>query len=91
LFSALKDKDIKHMLAVIDQFADSITLTSFDDFRFDDLYDYETENVKYIKGFDQAYQMLKESLNPNDMILITGSLHFVGYVKAKYLDAINKF
>ncbi len=85
LFSALKDKDIKNMLAVIDQFADSITLTSFDDFRFDDLYDYETENVKYIKGFDQAYQSLKNNLKDNDMILITGSLHFVGYVKAKFL------
>ena len=85
LFSALGDKDIKSMLEVIKGFADSVTLTSFDDFRFVDLDDYETNDIKYIKGFDHAYQSLKENLKADEMILITGSLHFVGYVKKKFL------
>jgi dihydrofolate synthase/folylpolyglutamate synthase len=84
LFSALGDKDIKAMLEVIKGFADSITLTSFDDFRFIDLDDYETVNMRYIKGFDHAYQSLKENLKADEMILITGSLHFVGFVKSKF-------
>ena len=85
LFSALGDKDIKSMLEVIKGFADSVTLTSFDDFRFVDLDDYEINDIKYIKGFDHAYQSLKENLKVDEMILITGSLHFVGYVKKKFL------
>ena len=86
LFSALGDKDIKKMLEVIGEFADSITLTSFDDFRFVDLDEYQTSDIKYIKGFDHAYESLKAQLKANEMILITGSLHFVGYVKSKFLN-----
>lgn len=85
LFSALGDKDIKKMLEVIGKFADSITLTSFDDFRFVDLDEYQTDEIKYIKGFETAYQGLKENIRTDEMILITGSLHFVGYVKSKFL------
>ena len=84
LFSALGDKDIKKMLDVIGEFADSITMTSFDDFRFVDLDDYETKDIKYIKGFEEAYRYLKSKLKTNDLILITGSLHFVGYVKSNF-------
>ncbi|AUD64494.1 hypothetical protein BK011_01935 [Tenericutes bacterium MZ-XQ] len=84
LFSALGDKDIKKMLEVIGEFADSITLTSFDDFRFVDLDEYQTKDIPYIKGFDQAYKLLKSELKTNEIMMITGSLHFVGYVKSRF-------
>ncbi|MCD4827162.1 MAG: bifunctional folylpolyglutamate synthase/dihydrofolate synthase [Acholeplasmataceae bacterium] len=81
LFSALGDKDIKGMLAVIKRFAASIVITSFDDFRFKDLSDYQDQEITYIKDFKHAYKHMHEKLYSNDILLITGSLHFVGYVK----------
>lgn len=81
LFSALGDKDIKSMLDVIKDFANKIVLTSFEDFRFKDLSEYEDLNFKYIKDFDQAFKSLYDHLTVDEVLLITGSLHFAGFAK----------
>ena len=81
LFSALGDKDIKQMIEVVKSFSKSVTLTSFDDVRFRDLSAYENGETKYIKDFDQAYQSIHKKLEKDEMLLITGSLHFVGFAK----------
>ena len=83
LFSALGDKDIKSMLHVIKDFSNHIILTSFDDFRFKDLSEFEDNNIIYIKDFDQAFSTSYNHLKSDEILLITGSLHFIGYAKKR--------
>jgi dihydrofolate synthase/folylpolyglutamate synthase len=86
LFSALGDKDISGMLEIVKKFSTTIVLTSFDDFRYKDLSVYEDQEIKYIKDFNLAYESMYQKLELNDIMLITGSLHFVGFAK-KVLEA----
>jgi dihydrofolate synthase / folylpolyglutamate synthase len=81
LFSALGDKDIKAMLAVIDTFSSRVVITSFDDFRYKDLSEFMDQNHVYIKDFNEAFDSIHTKLTSKDILLITGSLHFVGYAK----------
>lgn len=81
LFSALADKDIDQMLTIVKRFAYKIILTSFDDFRFQDLDQYTTHDILYIKDFNQAFHFIKDKLDDNSIMLVTGSLHFAGYAK----------
>lgn len=81
LFSALGDKDIGSMLEVVKQFSEEIIMTSFEDSRFKDLSSYQNQTMKYIQDFQEAYAYLLTNLGPKDIVLITGSLHFVGYAK----------
>jgi dihydrofolate synthase/folylpolyglutamate synthase len=90
LFSALGDKDIKSMLETIKGFSTSIYMTSFDDFRFKDLSQYSDEKIIYIKDFNEAFNLMYNKLTPNDVLLITGSLHFVGYAKKMLSNQIKK-
>jgi len=85
LFSMLADKDIKPMLEIIKRFSYQIVLTSFDDPRFKDLSLYADEDMIYIKDFHEAYQYVKGLLKADDLCLITGSLHFVGYAKKQLI------
>jgi dihydrofolate synthase/folylpolyglutamate synthase len=83
LFSALGDKDIKAMLEVIHSFSSSVVLTSFDDFRYKDLSEFMDQNNTYIKDFNEAFDSIYSKLSSHDILLITGSLHFVGYAKKR--------
>lgn len=83
LFSALGDKDISGMLDIIKGFASRIILTTFPDPRFipidhlkDDVDDLMHDPIK-------AYQMLSSNLEKNEILLVTGSLHFIGYMASK--------
>lgn len=90
LFSALGDKDILGMLEIVKKFSTSIVLTSFDDFRFKDLSSYQDQEIKYIKDFNLAYESMYHKLELNDIMLITGSLHFVGFAKKVLEKRFNK-
>lgn len=83
LFSALGDKDIPGMIDRLKTISDRITITSFPDPRFHDL----TEIAKpytYEPDAFHAIHMLKEQMDQNTILIITGSLHFIGYIKKHY-------
>ena len=83
LFSALGDKDISGMLDKLHTISNNITITSFPDPRFQDL----KELAKPFTYKDDAFIALadlKEKMDDQTVILITGSLHFIGYIKKHY-------
>lgn len=84
LFSALKGKDVSKMLNLFNDVSNKIILTSFDDLRFESLKEYETNNIKYLEnGFLQLQKLINKQ-EPNEIIIATGSLHFIGYLKQEY-------
>lgn len=84
LFSALKGKDVSKMLNLFNDVSKKIILTSFDDLRFESLKEYETNNIKYLEnGFLQLQKLINKQ-EPNEIIIATGSLHFIGYLKQEY-------
>ena len=83
IFSSLKDKNPVQMLNRLDTISDNIILTTFDDPRVLSVTDVlmEKNNVLFIKDYKTAYKYVKKNMSENDTILITGSIHFIGYVK----------
>jgi len=84
LFSALADKDIAGMVNLISRFADKIVVTSFPDLRFQDLSPYLTEKEIYIPDAFEALTTMKKDKGKDIIIIVTGSLHFIGYIKQNY-------
>ena len=80
LFSALGDKDISGMLNIIKSFAHKIILTTFPDPRFIPINHLKDEVDDLMDDPIIAYQILSSSLDENEILLITGSLHFIGYM-----------
>ncbi|MGP4041701.1 bifunctional folylpolyglutamate synthase/dihydrofolate synthase [Gracilibacillus sp. D59] len=81
LFSAFRDKDISRMIEELSKLTDEIMVTTFDHPRA--LSDVEIPNhVVYYLDAQQALDNLLVNSNPNDLILITGSLHFVEFIKS---------
>ncbi|MDY0278014.1 MAG: cyanophycin synthetase [Acholeplasma sp.] len=88
LFSALKDKKIKEMLEIISEYGYEVILTSFPELRFQSLKSFGNEKTKYIEN---GYQVFKEIVNKketNEVIIVTGSLHFIGYIKQNILKDV---
>lgn len=83
LFSALGDKDISGMLEIMKSFADRIVITTFPDPRFIGLEDI-AKDYTYIPNAMNAIEKLKKEMTANTILLICGSLHFVGYIKKHY-------
>lgn len=81
LFSALKDKEISAMLNIIKNYNYEIILTSFPDFRFQSLKDFEDLNIKYVEDGYQTFKSLVNQKNEDEVLIATGSLHFIGYLK----------
>lgn len=82
VFACFRDKNLIGMLSSLGAISNDITLTTFNHprarkeeeyFLFLDDYHYQ----------DDAYQLIKDKANeyPNDIILVTGSLAFVGYIR----------
>ena len=80
IFSALKDKDIKSMLDIFKSYHFDITLTSFIDFRFESLEQYQTDEIKYIEDSISLIKKNIKEVAKDEIIVITGSIHFIGYV-----------
>ena len=83
LFSALGDKDISGMLYLIKAFANKIILTTFPDPRFIPIDPYKNQVDGLISDPILAYQSLSDNLSENEILLITGSLHFIGYMASQ--------
>jgi dihydrofolate synthase / folylpolyglutamate synthase len=83
LFSALGDKDIPGMLKQIASFASKVVVTSFPDPRFVDLKEV-AKDFEYIENPFNAIWKLRRHMTENTILIITGSLHFIGYIKSNY-------
>lgn len=81
LFSALKDKEIAKMLEEITKYNYDIVLTSFPDFRFQSLDDFSSDNIKYLEDGYETFKTLVLNKKEEEVIIATGSLHFIGYLK----------
>ncbi|TNF09428.1 MAG: hypothetical protein EP317_00790 [Bacillota bacterium] len=82
LFSALGDKDIPGMIKSMKAFAHQIYLTSFPDIRYQDLSIYQKEADDFIDQPLEAIKKIYQKMDSQDILLITGSLHFAGYMKS---------
>jgi len=86
LFSALSDKEPEIMLKQLETIAKSITLTAFPDPRYKNLdflpYNFEINPIRALKN-------LIDNKKENDVIFITGSLHFIGYMKKEVIPYLK--
>ena len=82
IFASFRDKNFSQMLNILDTVSTDITITSFDHkraktedeyFLFLSTYNFEADYLKKIKQLREEY--------PDDLILVTGSLYFVGLLK----------
>lgn len=82
VFSALKDKNLNYMLALLIEASYPVYLTTFNDERAIDLSDYKhIKEIKILNSYEEAFRLA--DINNKD-IVVTGSLHFISEVR-KYL------
>ena len=83
IFSALKDKEPVKMINMLQEISSNIVLTTFDDPRKLSISDIimELNDVVFVNDFKKAFHFVKVNMNSDDTLLITGSIHFIGYVK----------
>lgn len=85
LFSSLSDKDHDEMLNILSDVTINIILTSFPDFRFKPII-----NEKYLKIDDpkEALEYIYKNKTKEDIIIVTGSIHFIGYMKKCIINEV---
>ncbi|MDE7106475.1 MAG: hypothetical protein K2O22_04855 [Anaeroplasmataceae bacterium] len=80
VFTALKDKSIKEMLAVLDQISSFYYFTTIEDKRASLITDFTTLTSHPYKMYENAEEAIKNARNEleqNELLIITGSLHFI--------------
>jgi dihydrofolate synthase / folylpolyglutamate synthase len=80
LFSSLGDKDVKAMIDKVRSFSDLVCLTSFPDARYHDISGFAGDHVLFVADAMTAYRTLVSQAKDQDVILVTGSLHFIGHM-----------
>ena len=85
VFTSLMDKDYNSMLNELDKIAYSYYFTSLNDIRKTDpnLFIGNRTNYKIILNTDECITKAIEELGNNDILFITGSLHFISYIRKK--------
>lgn len=83
LFSALRDKDTKHMIGKLLELTSDITITQFDHPRM--ALAFELANGFDVKVDEDYKHAIEEMLNHDGTVFITGSLYFISQV-IKYLE-----
>ena len=83
ILSVLGDKDVKQMLDILKQDNHTIILTSFDDPRYQDISQHQDYDIIFIKDAMEAYQYAIKLKDRQTKIIITGSIHFIGYLGSK--------
>lgn len=83
LFSSLGDKDYNEMLLLLNEVVSTITVTSFPDFRYKDLSSSQliSNKISFRENIIHNFSNYYNKISKNEIIIITGSLHFVGYAK----------
>lgn len=85
IFAAFKDKNIEQMLVKLSTISSDITLTTFPHIRARQIDDYFLYLGDY-NFVDNYLDAINTKLNeyPDDLILVTGSLAFVGLVRVQF-------
>lgn len=86
LFSAFKDKEVDQMTHLLKQYSNKFVVTTFDHPRALSEQDV-AEDIEFLPDYKEALTELMQQLNPEDVLLITGSLHFVEEIKG-YISRI---
>ncbi|MDE6584493.1 MAG: bifunctional folylpolyglutamate synthase/dihydrofolate synthase [Anaeroplasmataceae bacterium] len=90
VFTALKDKAIKEMLSVLDTITNQYYFTTFLDNRSSDPTMYLTDKPYQIyPDYKEAIEVAIKELKPKEVLVITGSLHFISEVR-KILNTKNR-
>ena len=73
------------MLNILSDVTSNIILTSFPDFRFKPII-----NDKYLKIDDpkEALEYIYKNKTKEDIIIVTGSIHFIGYMKKCIINEV---
>ncbi|MBM7701345.1 bifunctional folylpolyglutamate synthase/dihydrofolate synthase [Metabacillus iocasae] len=90
IFSCLKDKESKEMIASLESIAASITFTSFEFERAatgQALYEVSNhERKQYVENWQEAIEIVTEQLrDEKDVLIITGSLYFISQIRGSFL------
>ena len=84
LFTSMADKEYKNYIEIIESIADEIHFTTFDYPRCEtavSLFEASNHNLKFIQqDAIAALNELKE-LKDNEILLVTGSLYFISYIR----------
>jgi dihydrofolate synthase / folylpolyglutamate synthase len=93
LFSALKDKELKHMIGLLEEAASVISFTSFSFPRVaeaDELFALSDHPSKEMAGDWSDYIEEKlESMRDDEVLFITGSLYFLSEVKPVLMQKLE--
>ncbi|MDR2828580.1 MAG: hypothetical protein LBV51_04085, partial [Acholeplasmatales bacterium] len=82
LFSALEDKNPTILIEELLKITPNIILTTFSDARiYDPTNIILNYNLDFIPSPLMAYNMVKNNMEDGDLFVITGSIHFIGYMK----------
>ncbi len=85
IFTAMKDKPYLKMIKLLKRAFADVVLTSLDYHRAIDEYNQSLEkSFKIIKDPQKAYDYAYEKLDKDDVLVITGSLYFVSFMR-KYI------
>lgn len=94
LFSAIVTKDITEMIKMLQSIEQSrLILTTFDypkALKLEEFTYLERDNVELVESWKDKYQVLKEILKEDDVLLMTGSLYFMAQIREYLLDQKNK-
>ncbi|EIJ79057.1 folyl-polyglutamate synthetase [Bacillus methanolicus PB1] len=93
LFTALKDKKLDNMIAMLDSIAEKITFTDFDFPRAASPQDLlklsMSENKHAVNDWKAFLQTEIEQLKEQDVLVITGSLYFLSEARFELVDLLK--
>jgi dihydrofolate synthase / folylpolyglutamate synthase len=88
LFAAFKDKEVDHMLPDLSQYSNTLTVTTFAHPRARQKSDYTSLHFPFAPDYKKVIQHHLNTGKKNRVLLITGSLAFVGEVRA-YIEQLR--
>ncbi|MCU0105055.1 bifunctional folylpolyglutamate synthase/dihydrofolate synthase [Acholeplasma vituli] len=93
LFCAMSDKETEIMLNRVSSISDSVTLTHFDYKRTAELSilleQTHHKNKKAIENPKEAFESILSDATSDDVIIITGSLYFVSYIRPYLIERFD--
>ncbi len=92
VFCAMKDKDLEKMINTLEDFSTTISFTSFEFDRSSNAKDlYEISNFdskKYDTDAVSLINRLLKNTDADDVVLVTGSLYFISYIRKNFMNNI---
>ncbi|MGI6713977.1 MAG: bifunctional folylpolyglutamate synthase/dihydrofolate synthase [Bacilli bacterium] len=88
IFSAFRDKDVAAEFDLLKEIDANIILTHFDHPRTRDKDEYPHNNFPYIENPITAIKQSLKAVEKNEVIVITGSLGFAGYISFLWKEGV---